>query len=190
MNTMAGFETVRSFLATKTGAEHQALHDHPLFSKLVSEALAAEEYSACMEAQLRAFRAIEAAREGLNAHAGFTLAPQIAALSEDLQHPDPSDDALDLRTADEVLGALYVAHGSQFGRAVIRRAVQANLPGEPRAYFDLPTDAAGWRAFLQAMEATDPGQSGAVLRGATLAFELMHVEADAAWDRMRAALLT
>ena len=188
MNTMAGFETVRSFLATKTGAEHQALHDHPLFSKLVSEDLTAQEYTACMEAQFHTFGRIEAARATLDAHSTFTLESQIAALSEDLQHPGTPDHALDLRTADEVLGALYVAHGSQFGRAVIRRALQTNLPDEPRAYFDLPTDAAGWRRFLQAMEATGPGQSDSVLRGATLAFELMHDEADAAGSRMQAAL--
>ncbi|MEM9491739.1 MAG: hypothetical protein AAGC55_21515, partial [Myxococcota bacterium] len=66
-------------------------------------------------------------------------------------------------TPDEVLGALYVAHGSQFGRAVIRQALQANLPDEPRAYFDMPTDARGWRTFLQAMEATGPAQRDAVL---------------------------
>ncbi|MEM6587814.1 MAG: biliverdin-producing heme oxygenase [Pseudomonadota bacterium] len=184
MNTMAGFETVRSFLATKTGAEHQALHDHPLFSKLVSEELTAEEYAACIDAQFRAFQGIEAARQRLDAYGDFTLMPQISALSEDLDHPTAPQEELPFTTPDEVLGALYVAHGSQFGRAVIRRALQTNLPNEPRAYFDMPTDAKGWRTFLQAMEATDPGKSDAVLHGATVAFELMHKEADAARSRM------
>lgn len=185
MNTMAGFETVRSFLATKTGAEHQALHDHPLFSKLVSEDLTSAEYMACLDAQFRAFRAIEDARQRLDAHREFTLVPQITALSDDLRHPpDPGQDTLLFDTPDEVLGALYVAHGSQFGRAVIRQALQANLPDEPRAYFNMPTDAPGWRTFLQVMEATGLGRSDAVLRGATVAFVLMHKEADAARARM------
>ncbi|MEO0772867.1 MAG: biliverdin-producing heme oxygenase [Pseudomonadota bacterium] len=188
MNMMAGFETVRSFLATRTGAEHQALHDHPLFSKLVSQDLTAGEYTACLEAQLRAFQGIEAARVAQNAHEGFALVAQIAAMSEDLGPSVPARAALDLATADEVLGALYVALGSQFGRAVIRKALQTNLPDAPRAYFDMPTDATLWRAFLQTMEATDPGQSDAVLRGATMGFAAMHEEADAALMRMRDAL--
>ncbi len=184
MNTMAGFETVRSFLATKTGAEHQALHDHPLFSKLVSEDLTADEYMACLDAQLRAFHGIEAARQRLGAHGEFNLTAQIAALSGDLDQPDVPQQTLPLTTPDEALGALYVAHGSQFGRAVIRQALQTNLPDEPRTYFDMPTDAQGWRTFLEAMETTDPGRSDAVLHGATVAFALMHKEADAARARM------
>lgn len=184
MNTMAGFASVRSFLATMTGEEHQALHDHPLFSKLVSEDLTAGEYMACIAAQHRAFQGTEAARQRLNAHEDFTLMPQISAMSDDLGTPSDAAPALPLRSADEVLGALYVAHGSQFGRAVIRRALQANLPQEPRAYFDMPTDAGAWRSFLQEMEATQPDHSDAILRGATLAFERMHQEADAAQARM------
>ncbi|MEM7732359.1 MAG: biliverdin-producing heme oxygenase [Pseudomonadota bacterium] len=189
MNTMAGFETVRSFLATKTGAEHQALHDHPLFSKLISEDLTTSEYMACIDVQFRAFGAIEAVRVRLEAYGEFSLKPQIAALAEDLDHPDMSRDALRFTMPDQVLGALYVAHGSQFGRAVIRRALQKNLPNAPRAYFDMPTDAKGWRVFLQAMEATGPVHSDALLHGAIVAFELMHKEADAARARMCEAAL-
>lgn len=181
------FASVRSFLATKTAQQHQALHDHPLFSKLVTDDLSAPEYMACLAAHFQAFQGIETARTTLDTHPAFSLSEQLAALASDLsgqdEAPDPAVD-LSLDTSQEVLGALYVAHGSQFGRTVIGRALQANLPNAPRTYFSLPPEKLGWRAFLNTMETIADEEAHGLLDGAQRAFVLMHDEADKALARV------
>lgn len=178
------FASVRSFLSSQTHEQHQALHDHALFSKLLSEDLTVEMYLACIEAQHQTFQVIESERDRLGVFEDFSLARQVAAMARDLGREDPTHATLSKGGPPAVLGALYVAHGSQFGRTVIHKALLEHLPTLPHHYFGLPQQPKLWRVFLQAVEATAPEDAQSLLNGANEAFALMHREANAALLRL------
>lgn len=178
--------SVRAFLAHETSDIHQALHHHPLLSKLTSSALTHREYENCLIAQRSTFLAIETARTAHGVYPHFALTTQLNALNRDMKgfrRLDNVDAPLALPSEHDVLGALYIAHGSQFGRGMIRKKLAQHLPGLKMEYFEMPAQPALWRDLLSTLEASETSDMPALLRGAKAGFALMHAAADAAHEK-------
>ncbi|MEM9755113.1 MAG: biliverdin-producing heme oxygenase [Pseudomonadota bacterium] len=172
---------IRTKLQQETRAAHEALHTHPLLARLLAADVTQAEYAGCLRVQYGFFSAIEAARGESRPDLGASGA--VEALSADLRDVDAQADvgALGLpRSPSALLGALYVAHGSQFGGQVIGAALARSLPSLQHRFFSRGTDAALWRRLLSALEALGPSAEHITpaVSGAAAAFDLVARLAD------------
>lgn len=181
---------VREYLKTSTQSVHEALHHDPLFSRLLKSDLQTHEYQSCLRVSLTFFDSIEKVRASEDLHHTFSLARFIDALRADLGQAGLSQE---LNTAiktefvrEQLLGALYVAHGSQFGRQVIGQAVAQSLPNASRQYFDMKSGQENWRLLLSRLEneATAPHKLAAIETGANSAFSLFSDLAEKAFQQL------
>ncbi|MEM9968632.1 MAG: biliverdin-producing heme oxygenase [Pseudomonadota bacterium] len=179
---------VRAFLAHATRDRHEGLHRHPLLSQLLASDLSQAEYAACIRINLHFFETIEANRAARNLHHAFSLMPAVTALRADIASEGLKDGThvrQKLASSDlEVLGALYVAHGSQFGRQVIGKAVAQSLPQTARHYFGAPNDPTLWRALMGTLQtfAEDAQALEEIAMGAKWAFSCFSAFADQSFD--------
>jgi len=138
------------------------------------------------------FRAMQAT-ERMRAKAGVWPELSLAAFPQGLRRepflsklrgeavdiPDLASDAPDL------LGALYVLHGSSFGSAQIVRSLRKRFPDVPEHYF-FQTRKEAWRALMAALEALSPSELDRAVGGATALFRFYHALATEA-QRIRCA---
>ncbi len=180
MTDDAAGRSLRRALAQSTRARHEALHRHPVFARLLAPDLSQPEYAASLRVMLTFLVAVEAARSRVGAFPALGLAAAVAALRRDLgDGADRSIRMLDATAAPSVLGALYVAHGAQFGRQVIGRAVGVALPNVRHHYFQAHADTGAWHCLLSTLN-TYPGQAAAerICDGAVSAFDFVAQLAD------------
>ncbi|MEM9317810.1 MAG: hypothetical protein AAGA70_02250 [Pseudomonadota bacterium] len=176
--------SVRSALSEATRAEHEALHVHPLLSRMVEPSLSMADYRGCLVAQLSFMSTIEAARLSVAGAEILSLRPECEALIADLCCADPVLARPDwARGPGHVLGALYVAHGSQFGRKVMACAVAKALPGASRKFLSLPSNPQAWRSLLADLQ-TYTGDLADLIDGAHAAFATMARAADHAAEAL------
>ncbi|MEM1272262.1 MAG: biliverdin-producing heme oxygenase [Pseudomonadota bacterium] len=174
---------IRKRLADDTRAAHEGLHVHLLLAQLTRPSLEPETYLACLRANLGFYSGLEAARQASGLLSAFHLRREEDALLEDLgtdtRKPGIPFDYQD--DPDFMAGALYVAHGAQFGRKLIAKSVKHSNPNAPVSFFALPADRAVWRQLLQKMERSGqtPERYTRLLAGANTAFDLMRCCADA-----------
>ena len=163
---------VRARLAADTREAHESLHVHPL-----SLALQARPNQQVVTANLLAARCfgvgLEHRRAALGVWTELTLAPALTLLEEDLGATPPDPGCSSLRLAPvEMLGALYVAHGAQFGRRQLAQCLTRAAFGPVPAYYRCPPDLATWRALADLLEMAGAAAGGypALRAGALTAF--------------------
>ncbi|MEO0989401.1 MAG: biliverdin-producing heme oxygenase [Pseudomonadota bacterium] len=175
-----GEQDVRQRLARTTRGVHEALHVHGVMGRLAAKGLTLDQYRSALTVLASSFAAIENRRADLAVWADFGLAIELQALENDVgcvAAPVAGDWLSDDLA---VLGALYVAHGSGFGRQVLAKSVRLSLDEAPRAYMELPADPKRWRSLLAALEHPRPcSEVDAIERGAVAAFDLVSRLADA-----------
>lgn len=150
---------VRQALAEATAPAHRALHVHPWIARLNAPDLSVQVYGQILLAYYSIYTEVEARRVAADVFAGLGLGPAVSALAADIS-------ALGKRKATrwcpvsaawtepvEILGALYVLHGSGFGARVLNASIARNLPAVPRNYFALGTSPILWRKLKGALQA-------------------------------------
>jgi len=174
----------RARLAEATRAVHEALHRDPVLSVLTRPGLEQGAYLRALSAFRIFFGTVEAARRAQDAFPTFSLAHECLALQRDLSAAQERA-TLDLSGHVELLGALYVAHGSAFGKGTFRAHVTSAFPEVPHHFVTRRAAPSIWRdlvAHLNAV-AAQPGALEQLQTGANKAFGLMQtVCADAAPD--------
>lgn len=145
--------SVRMRLRAATKERHEALHRHPLFSRLTASDVQHHELLAANNANLQLFEAIEGSRAELDVFGALTLNRQIAALRRDVGGSRGFSCATGLRLdcAGSVLGALYVAHGSGFGAKVIQKNLASNLQNACSSYYSMDCSFQ-WPLVCEALE--------------------------------------
>ncbi|MEL7312499.1 MAG: hypothetical protein AAFN07_13390 [Pseudomonadota bacterium] len=173
MVAVAPTTTVRARLSDATGDVHESLHVHPLSLALLNQPTPTI-VRATMTAARRFYAALESARDARGCWDVLQLSPHLDALQNDLgsEHLDTNPVALALDSDAAILGALYVAHGAQFGRQQIRgQMLRRGLDAIP-AYYTMSVDRTTWHALLDALEVTGTSADGfdALYQGAMAAF--------------------
>ena len=144
-------QTVRQFVAARTQAAHQRLHENPLLGQLAHPKINKSEYHAALQIFHAVFQRVEALRRSQAIWPELSVQAQCDRLTQDRSTTaTPIDLALHSKPA--VLGALYALHGSQFGGAIISRNIQAALPHEPQAYFSTKGNVAQWKDLVGQLE--------------------------------------
>jgi len=146
-------------LATRTRKVHLVLHRHPWISLLGSPALTLWQYGAILSAYHRFHVHVDmTAAENASAPA-LSLRPARERLKADIDCLDLHEDSglanpvpLSLSSSRQVLGALYVLHGSSFGASVLNRNVRKVLPAAPRHYLGAGADRDCWEQLNQELE--------------------------------------
>ncbi|MEM6819824.1 MAG: biliverdin-producing heme oxygenase [Pseudomonadota bacterium] len=176
-------QAVREALNVATRDLHQALHVHPVSLALLERAESGA-VRTLLRANLRFTSTLEAARETACCWSDLSLAAPRDALRRDLpdQDADCESPPPDYQNADALLGALYVAHGAQFGRQQLRNAIEAGESKPLPEYFTLPIDQAAWRRLLTELEenGADPERFRTMVAGAKAAFRHYREALDAA----------
>lgn len=171
--------TNRQHLARATRDVHEALHVHPLLSRMVAPQLPMQTYLACLEAQFAFYDCVETTRQTHGHWDKFNLAAARDALRADIGTPRLKPlSKLPPHSHGQVLGALYVAHGAQFGRAQMRANIAKVLPTAPNEFFGTRSDPLLWRELTNALE--ESSDLPALMEGARVAFRLMQTAADMA----------
>lgn len=181
---------LRHRLRAGTRLRHEALHRHPLLSRLTPPCLSRGEYEAILAAFLATHAAAEARRAALGLYPELSLAPASAALAADLGTGAatmglPLFDWVD--GAEQALGMLYVLHGARFGAGVIARGLRAERPGFPSRYFGGEGQPPVWPALLAALGRMPPREatSAALLHAANATFVRVGDALDAAQTARR-----
>lgn len=151
--------TVRRTLISETRDLHAALHQEPILARLTDTTISLVEYTAALGVFSRYYGAFEACRHQLGWWPAFSLAADCAALAKDLPSaPKPAPPPV-FACCYSLLGGLYVAHGSAFGRSVFRGAVRCALPDLEHHFLSRRCDIGVWRALLETMEEQGQMQS-------------------------------
>lgn len=164
--------SVRFRLREATAEQHEALHHHPLFSQLTAKDLHPCELLVVNLANLRLFQSIEAVRARQDVFKELSLAPQIAALSDDVGVCRTIGISLELNCHASVLGALYVAHGAAFGAKVIAKNLATSLPDARSSYYQM-NSAKVWPDVCEALEALNPSDVEAAIGAANAVFDVL-----------------
>lgn len=146
--------TARAEIAEKTRTAHEALHHHPVISRLLADDLSLPEYARILSVFRDVYVAAEERRCALGVWPEFSLARQCQALCQDAPSPvETTAHALHaITTVEEALGMLYALHGAQFGSAVISKHLKKSLPMAPMAYCGLRTEPDRWRSLVAELD--------------------------------------
>lgn len=164
--------TVRNRLADATREIHEALHVHPLSLALL-EARDQDTITAALHAALSFNHALEMQRQNHGCWPALELGDSLRALAIDLGSIRQAIHiTLRLDSPHQVLGALYVAHGSQFGRQQIRAAIERHSEMATPNYYAMPVDRIGWQTLIDALEQAGADEIGfqALVQGAHSTF--------------------
>ncbi len=166
--------SVRARIADETRMSHEALHTHPVLSRLMAADLGRKEYATILSRHLAFFEAAEQISIRLNMPHAFSFQPELRLLRDDLRdHGWPGPYAgLTLQTPCQALGMLYVLHGSRFGAQVIHRNLRKALPMHRHNFFGDVIASDRWRLLLSELE-TKGAQSrrySEILHGAETTF--------------------
>lgn len=164
--------SVRLNLRHATRARHEAVHLHPLFSRLLAANITAPELEAINLSHLRVFTQVETTRCSLSLWPELTLQNRIMALRADLSHaPSGSPPASKVDPA-YVLGGLYVAFGSAFGAGMIAKSLKRALPDNPITYYDMGKPEV-WKLLCARLELLDTLDIDHAIEGANAVFNAL-----------------
>lgn len=174
MNKMRAFSKtpLRSRIRTATHEAHQGLHVHPLLARLQSPDLTMAELCACAAVSCTAIGVIEAERAHRNIWPELSLADHLGKVRADLDTPCQtmaSGEQLALESSAELLGALYVIHGSALGAAILAKAAKAVLPDAPASFF-LPPNPKTWQDLCALLETLTDNEVDGCEAGAVKSF--------------------
>lgn len=148
----------RAILAARTRHAHEALHDHEWIGQLSSPALRYETYRSLLRAYYLFFHHVEETRHASRVFHALSLSQAIHALRRDLILMSAEDLGgaphvpLTLTTDYEILGALYVLHGSRFGARILARNVSSTLPGVPATFLNCNVPKVQWNTLLKNLD--------------------------------------
>ncbi len=178
---------VRRQLAQDTCAAHQALHAHPVFGALDAPGVRMVHYRAFLAAMAAVHRLVERQRQIRGLFPELALTEASCALDTDVA-ASGAQAALALVPAlpptqggaADLLGALYVLHGSRYGHGQLHRNVLARLPGAPQAFLALRPSRATWSQLCDALEVAGRSPAGrqALSTAAARAFHKVETVAD------------
>jgi len=173
-NSPGNFESVRAQVSEKTRRLHEALHVHPVLSRISTADLNADQYLSVLSRYLTFFIAVESRRVASNLFAGQSLMGDISLLSADTKFiPDdlPRLPPVDNKWA--CLGMLYVLHGARFGARVMQTKLRERFPQLPHHFFSQDTTPEQWRLLVLQMEraADDPQAIADMTQSAAETFE-------------------
>lgn len=171
----------RRRLASSTQAIHKELHHHPLISRILKSDLMLVEYYACLNINYLFFKQIELLRSVKGVFETFSVQQTVLLLESDLAHFkenyewegfSPLINDCGNWSKNQILGGLYVAHGSQFGRQIMAKSVARSLPTVPKTYLSHANDNAIWQALKAQLDQAkvDPIAFSQVELGAHQAF--------------------
>lgn len=153
---------------------HDALHNDAVLRQLSSPKISPAAYTTALTVFAIFYHAVERTRAQNGIFNQFSLQPECAALSKDLDRHIPTCRDLDISSTFGCLGALYVAHGASFGRNSFRANVVTQLHDHPHSFVRLGMDKGKWGDLLVAM---DTGRSNAdrleIQTGAACAFSFI-----------------
>lgn len=150
--------SARADLAVGTRSAHLRLHRHRWISQLASPTLTMETYSGLIAGYHLFFRHVEEIRRKSGVYPELSMREAIDALKTDQDAFATSpvrpvnDVPLIFSTTSEILGALYVLHGSRFGAQVLAKNIMTILPAAPVAYFLSSPSKTQWRNLLSSLE--------------------------------------
>ncbi len=152
-------QSVRQMLAERTRQAHETLHEHPWIASLVDPGLTIGRYCTVLGAYHGFYNHVVEACSGHELPASLSLAPARDRLNYDLDclnryHQDNPQIPVEL-TVDgpvELLGALYVLHGSGFGATILNRNVRRVLPDAPRHFLGSGTARESWQQLILELE--------------------------------------
>ncbi len=169
--------SVRTVVAQRTRAAHEALHEHAQIRQLIEPSLSQGQYVSVLSGFHAVYRAAEYRRKHSTFWLQFNLAEHCAALRSDIGSNASVETARlpDVDGAPGILGLLYALHGAQFGSSVILRNVRHVLPTAPCRYFSMGTRPRIWRELVAAMEdyRGAPGAVDHIVSGARSAFSAL-----------------
>lgn len=151
---------VRNRLRIATHEMHQGLHAHPLLARLQAPELTYAELKATAIVSCAAIKVVEAERQRRNIWPELSLFEHLDTLCQQLgqqNEAESSAEAVKFENDAELLGALYVVHGSALGGAMLAKAIRVVLPHTPTSFF-VPQNASTWQylcCMLEALPDTD-----------------------------------
>ena len=166
---------MRTELMRATQDIHHALHSDPVFACLMDPQLTAHQYARALSVFAEFYGAIERARSSHSHFQELNLTAECTALSYDVGPLNGPASQFDIRGREELLGALYVAHGAAFGRNSMRANVASQLPELPHHFLNLPMQSNRWRSLKENLErtGTDVLTRQRIVCGANAAFSFI-----------------
>lgn len=167
--------TTRMRLRNDLRDEHEALHDHPLMiGSTTSESFQSTGHNVLRTFYLL-FEGIERNRREMDCWRQFSLSPDIILLKNDIQNDAYFKNHycnIKLDCEHAVLGALYVAIGSNFGKSVLRKRFIGDRMMLNSAYLLQKPNPAIWSAFCRTLNEVNLNEADYVksLEGSKKAF--------------------
>lgn len=167
-------------LASGTRKVHLELHEHVWIAALGTPELTFEQYGAVLGAYHHFYLHVEQACSKHSFPQCLSLRPARERLAVDidslaLPHCSRPAPPVELNLAEplEMLGALYVLHGSSFGATLLNRNVRRVLPDAPRCFLAAGTGRDRWQQLNQELEryCNDELAREKILLGANATFE-------------------
>jgi len=164
--------SVRWRLRNATKARHEAVHVHPLFSRLLAADIKAYELEAINLAHLRALEQVESARYAQRIWPELSLHHRIMALRSDLSHVPEGLPAVSNMHPCQVLGGLYVVFGSAFGAHMIVKSLKRALPDSRMTYYEIK-DPSIWHMLCARLERLETPHIAYAIDGANATFDAL-----------------
>ncbi|WMS42788.1 biliverdin-producing heme oxygenase [Acuticoccus sp. MNP-M23] len=172
--------SVRHRLRAATEDLHQGLHRHPLLSRLLAADLTIDELRACAAVSFAAIEIVEAERARRAIWPELSLADRLSVLrmeSDRRNEASLADGGALIEGEPELLGALYVVHGSAIGGGILFKRVGKLFPEVARSVFQ-PQDPAAWKYLCTLIESLPEAVVERCVRGATTLFNYYRKVAD------------
>ncbi|ASJ75684.1 biliverdin-producing heme oxygenase [Granulosicoccus antarcticus] len=152
-------QSVRQVLATRTRQAHEALHEHPWIASLLDPELTISGYCTVLGAYHGFYQHVQEACSVHSIKSGLSLALARDRLKYDLDclhqyHQNKPQIPVELIVEEpaELLGALYVLHGSSFGASILNKNVRRVLPDAPRHFLGSGTTRESWQQLINELE--------------------------------------
>ena len=160
-----------------TKKNHQLLHVHPMFSRLVSEDLLASELHTVGLTKLSVFMQVESARFEAKVWPELNFRSQVTALFTDTfdarkVYVPRLNTPLNFKSTYALLGGLYVAHGSAFGANVMAKTIKKSLPDAAISYYCFQSPRQ-WSQLCKTLETLRECQLEQAISGANLVFNTL-----------------
>jgi heme oxygenase len=142
---------MRRYLATQTADLHESLHSHTLFTITGSAGNTKQKCLDFHKVFWRYYYGLEAAMRSFPELTQFSLVKEYALISSEYGEIDLPDCTPRLRSFEEALGALYVAHGTAFGRSSLAQLVR-DSGNSASLFLQKKPDANLWRQLLSVLD--------------------------------------
>jgi heme oxygenase len=173
MPTSKSQSSVRNRLREATHDAHHALHVHPLLARLQSPDLTFAELRASATVSFEVIEVVEAERNRRGIWPELSLSDHLADLRMDLKlqyKPSPFAGPITFNGEADLIGALYVIHGSALGGTMLAKATKAVFPNAPKSFF-LPKNSRAWQYICVLLESLPVSELSECENGAAKIFE-------------------